>query len=66
MTGSHFTHGMKALYTVHSGCTSPTQVKPNVEGTTRTYYIGAQEMNWDYAPIKVDLVRNESLLNEDR
>uniref|UniRef100_A0A8C8SW76 ferroxidase n=1 Tax=Pelusios castaneus TaxID=367368 RepID=A0A8C8SW76_9SAUR len=49
-TFDHFVGGMKQMYEVNS-CGST--VRPGQPyGTMRTYYIAAEEMEWDYAPDK--------------
>ncbi|XP_042316140.1 ferroxidase HEPHL1 isoform X2 [Sceloporus undulatus] len=49
-TFDHFTGGMKQMYEVRS-CKKRLQDE-KYYGTMRTYYIAAEEMEWDYAPEK--------------
>jgi len=56
MTERMFTPGFRALALVIAmvslGTIAPAQQTPSAEmnGKTRTYYIAAVEMDWDYAP----------------
>ncbi|XP_025026707.1 hephaestin-like protein 1, partial [Python bivittatus] len=49
-TFDHFTGGMKQLYDVRSCGKRPSDGRHY--GTVRTYYIAAEEVEWDYAPDK--------------
>ena len=67
MTGDHLTKGMTALYTINSNCDAATkEPTTGAKGVERTYFIGATEIDWDYAPVKWDVIRNISLLDEER
>ena len=63
MNSEHLVDGMTALYTV-SNCDATDE--PTNTVVERKYFIGATEMDWDYAPIKWDFIRNISLLDEER
>lgn len=66
-TNTHFTHGMTALYTVSQPSSSnPSSGEDSSEeGTVRTYYIAAIEMEWDYTPDLYDPVRSQPLTDEE-
>ncbi|XP_075775476.1 ferroxidase HEPHL1 isoform X2 [Pelodiscus sinensis] len=49
-TFDHFVAGMKQLYEVNSCSSAARPGQPY--GTMRTYYIAAEEVEWDYAPNK--------------
>lgn len=61
-TNFHFLTGMTAKYEVQD-CGFEPQAQ-QVVGTTRRYYIAAEEMLWDYAPLKRDLVTGENFTND--
>ena len=65
MTNSHYVNGMKALYTVSTTCNDATEMPVSTD-TVRTFYIAATELEWDYAPDKFNLLKNESLFDEER
>ncbi|XP_072029158.1 hephaestin-like protein [Amphiura filiformis] len=73
MTGAHFVDGMKALYTVDATCVQEEDPEEHEDSEeheepltiNRTYYIAAIEGFWDFVPIKLDHISNQSLLNPD-
>uniref|UniRef100_A0A670Y626 ferroxidase n=1 Tax=Pseudonaja textilis TaxID=8673 RepID=A0A670Y626_PSETE len=50
-TFEHFTGGMKQWYNVKS-CGKSSSDDHRHHGTVRTYYVAAEEVEWDYAPNK--------------
>ncbi|XP_051962699.1 hephaestin-like protein 1a isoform X2 [Xyrauchen texanus] len=55
----HVRAGMQGFYEV-SGCGS-TASPTEVPGTERHFYIAAEEVEWDYAPSKMNYMQNTSL-----
>ncbi|XP_030056055.1 ferroxidase HEPHL1 isoform X1 [Microcaecilia unicolor] len=47
-TTDHFIGGMKQMYTVNNCCNTSTSSQKY--STVRTYYIAAEEVEWDYSP----------------
>ncbi len=81
MTGEHFMEGMKALYTVNTTCTEDTSediekgkdneipddiIPKESTSNNRTYFIAAVEGYWNFAPILIDPIHNQSLLDPER
>ncbi len=68
MTNSHFVNGMTALYAVNNSMCDEvtTMITPKSADVVRTFYIGATEIEWDFAPTSFDFLKNESLLIDER
>lgn len=49
-TFDHFVAGMKQMYEVNRCSSTARPGQPY--GTMRTYYVAAEELEWDYAPNK--------------
>lgn len=63
-TNEHFKNGLTALYTVH-GCGMKAPTKVPYDAKSRRYYVGAVEVEWEYAPLKRDVVKGKSLKRPD-
>ncbi|XP_077596011.1 ferroxidase HEPHL1 isoform X2 [Stigmatopora nigra] len=55
----HLQAGMQAFYQVNS-CGNETVTKA-MGGVVRKYYVAAEKMQWNYAPLEKDLIKNVSL-----
>ena len=71
VTVYHFTHGTSVTPSVASNNSSfslitQTATPITYTGVTRTYYIDAEEVKWDYAPSGIDKITGIPLLNESR
>lgn len=63
-TTFHFSTGMTARYEVRD-CGTSSQQKPT-RGVTRRYYIAAEEVIWEYAPLKRDAVTGENFTDDSQ
>ncbi|KAK3576332.1 hypothetical protein CHS0354_039739 [Potamilus streckersoni] len=60
-TSFHFQTGMKVLYNVESCGRATGNAGGPFRGKIRTYYIAAEEIVWDYAPLKRSLITGDNL-----
>ena len=63
-----FVEGMSALMTVDESCRNPDVPLPSssLDGKTRTFFMAAEEVLWNYAPSELNKLTNESLLTQGR
>ena len=54
--------GMSALYNVQE-CFNFQSPQTKYTGRVRSYFIAAEEINWEYAPVKRNLADGKSLLD---
>ncbi|KAK7494206.1 hypothetical protein BaRGS_00014488 [Batillaria attramentaria] len=64
-TNFHFLTGMTAKYEVEDCGSEPADPQP-LMGVTRRYYVAAEEVLWDYAPLKRDLVTGENFTDDSQ
>lgn len=60
---THFEGGTQAAITVDQSCGTYTPIDTPVG---EVFYFAAVEMDWNYAPVRYDPVRSQSLDDEDR
>ncbi|KAK7109489.1 hypothetical protein V1264_013522 [Littorina saxatilis] len=65
-TNFHFLTGMTAKYEVKDCGGFEPQTSSLPDGVTRRYYVAAQEVMWDYAPVKRDLVTGEIFTDDSQ
>ena len=66
LVNDHYNAGMYALFNV-TKCDSKTGHVPTVSGgKTRTYYIAANEVQWNYGPSGMNNMTGQSLTKSDR
>lgn len=66
LVNDHYNAGMYALFNV-TKCDGKTGLVPTVSGgKTRTYYIAANEVQWNYGPSGMNNMDGENLTKPDR
>lgn len=60
---THFDGGTRATINVDENCGEYTPVEGQAESV---FYIAAEERQWDYAPVRYDPVRSQSLDDAER
>ena len=64
-TNFHFLTGMTARYEVKA-CGGAQPAPWRTLGVTRRYYVAAEEVLWDYAPLKRDPITGENFTDDSQ
>lgn len=59
-SNDHYDEGMVGIFNVKS-CDRSVDSTAATDGVTRTYYIAAKEVEWDYAPKNVHIITGTAI-----
>lgn len=66
VNNDHYNNGMYALFNVTKCDGKPSHVPTVSGGKTRTYFIAANEVVWDYGPTGMNNMEGQKLTKPDR